>query len=80
MDAINFNQNYNGILKRKLNDSCDETSGWWYSIESADFNNDGLEDLVLGNLGKIINIKQIRKNLLKCFMMILMIMVVRTSF
>ena len=46
-------KNYNGILKKeKLNDSCDDRRGWWYSIESADFNNDGQEDLVLGNLGK----------------------------
>ena len=46
-------KNYNGILKKeKLNDSCDQRHGWWYSIESADFNNDGQEDLVLGNLGK----------------------------
>ena len=46
-------KNHNGVLKKeKLNDSCDERRGWWYSIESADFNNDGQEDLVLGNLGK----------------------------
>ena len=46
-------KNHNGVLKKeKLNDSCDERRGWWYSIESADFNNDGKEDLVLGNLGK----------------------------
>jgi hypothetical protein len=46
-------KNYNGVLKKeKLNDSCDQRRGWWYSIESADFNNDGQEDLVLGNLGK----------------------------
>ncbi|UCG85427.1 MAG: VCBS repeat-containing protein [Gemmatimonadota bacterium] len=25
--------------------------GWWYSIESGDFNGDGLPDLVAGNLG-----------------------------
>ena len=46
-------KNYNGILKKeKLNDSCDIRRGWWYSIESGDFNNDGQEDLVLGNLGQ----------------------------
>jgi hypothetical protein len=46
-------KNNNGNLsKEKLNDSCDEKFGWWYSIEAGDFNNDGQEDLVLGNLGK----------------------------
>ena len=46
-------KNDKGILKKqKLNDSCDELYGWWYSIEKADLNQDGVEDLVLGNLGE----------------------------
>ena len=46
-------KNDKGILKKqKLNDSCDELYGWWYSIETADLNEDGIEDLVLGNLGE----------------------------
>ena len=46
-------KNDKGILKKqKLNDSCDELYGWWYSIETADLNEDGMEDLVLGNLGE----------------------------
>jgi hypothetical protein len=44
--------NDGNLFKEKLNDSCDEKFGWWYSIEAGDFNNDGQEDLVLGNLGK----------------------------
>ncbi|MFL2638704.1 MAG: VCBS repeat-containing protein [Flavobacteriaceae bacterium] len=46
-------KNDNGSFKKeKLNDSCDDVYGWWYSIESGDFNNDGQDDLVLGNLGE----------------------------
>jgi len=29
----------------------EETSGWWYSIHSADLDNDGDQDLIGGNLG-----------------------------
>tara|TARA_B110000238_G_scaffold57268_1_gene62563 strand:+ start:154 stop:3456 length:3303 start_codon:yes stop_codon:yes gene_type:complete len=46
-------KNENGIFKKqKLNDSCDEVYGWWYSIETSDLNGDGQQDLVLGNLGE----------------------------
>jgi hypothetical protein len=31
--------------------SVEAPEGWWYSITSADFNNDGLPDYFLGNLG-----------------------------
>ena len=46
-------KNDSGLFKKnKLNNNCDDTYGWWYSIESGDFNNDGQQDLVMGNLGE----------------------------
>ncbi len=38
-------------FKRRQHDELSHLSGWWYSIEKADFNNDGKTDFVLGNLG-----------------------------
>ena len=32
-----------------------DKKGWWFSIKSADINNDGLMDLIAGNIG--LNIK-----------------------
>lgn len=35
----------------------DELKGWWYSIDQADFNNDGKMDFLLGNIGENIKFK-----------------------
>ncbi len=32
--------------------NLDDLKGWWQSIGTADFNNDGKKDLVLGNIGE----------------------------
>ncbi len=37
-------------LNNKVN--LDNTSGWWYSINHGDFNNDGREDILVGNVGE----------------------------
>ena len=43
---------YNGIGFEKVESNLSEYEGWWYAIESDDFDQDGDEDLVLGNLGE----------------------------
>ena len=48
---IIFFENENGRLTRKTLPFEEETRGWWNTIEVADINSDGKEDLVLGNLG-----------------------------
>ncbi|NNE29095.1 MAG: VCBS repeat-containing protein, partial [Saprospiraceae bacterium] len=38
-------------LVRRSYPELESLKGWWYSVASGDFNNDGKEDFVLGNLG-----------------------------
>ena len=50
---IKFFKNVNGSFK----DVSDEllkgkSSGWWFDIQKGDFDNDGDQDLIVGNLGK----------------------------
>ena len=44
-------ENEKGKLTRKSNKTLDNSSGWWFSIEKGDFDGDGDDDFILGNLG-----------------------------
>ena len=47
---ITFFENQNGVFKKNSNLIANST-GWWYSIEKADIDQDGDEDYFIGNLG-----------------------------
>ena len=50
---ITIIKNDNGKFTKEeinMNLGCSST-GWWYSVEVGDLNNDNLPDLVVGNLG-----------------------------
>jgi hypothetical protein len=46
-------KNMNGKeLVPKVNKEMDEYKGWWYSVVAGDFDNDGDDDYLMGNLGE----------------------------
>ncbi len=50
---IKFYQNNSGKFVDVSNDVLTgNTTGWWFDIQKGDFDNDGDQDLVVGNLGK----------------------------
>ena len=50
---IKFYRNVKGVFE-DVSDQLVQgnTSGWWFSLEKGDFDNDGDQDLIVGNLGK----------------------------
>tara|TARA_R110000823_G_C15950098_1_gene501573 strand:- start:214 stop:3552 length:3339 start_codon:yes stop_codon:yes gene_type:complete len=48
---ITIFKNNNGILKKQFNPALDATSGWWFSLDQGDFDQDGDIDLIAGNIG-----------------------------
>ena len=52
---IKFYRNIQGNLMEDDKNYVINKKGWWFSIKSADINNDGLMDLIAGNIG--LNIK-----------------------
>jgi hypothetical protein len=54
---VTFFKNQNGKLKRQEQTGVEKAVGWWNSLTSADFDNDGDMDYVAGNLGLNTNYK-----------------------
>ncbi len=48
---ITIFNNQDGRLTKTENPDLADTSGWWFSIAKGDFDNDGDEDFISGNLG-----------------------------
>lgn len=50
---IKFFKNTGGAFKDVSNQLLSgNTSGWWFDVQKGDFDNDGDQDLIVGNLGK----------------------------
>jgi len=50
--SVNFYKNNKGKLENVTDLVFEQPqTGWWFSLEKGDFNNDGYTDLVAGNLG-----------------------------
>ena len=58
---IKFYKNSLGVFKDESKKYNLNKKGWWFSIHSADINNDGLMDLIVGNIGLNIKFKASKK-------------------
>ena len=48
---ITFFRNDNGVLIKSVATGLEDATGWWFSLEKGDFDNDGDLDFIAGNLG-----------------------------
>lgn len=48
---VTFFENQNGAFRKLRSSVSEATFGWWNTVSSADFNEDGFPDYVIGNLG-----------------------------
>ena len=44
-------KNNKGTFETLVMNGCESTAGWWFSVETADMDGDGDEDIIAGNLG-----------------------------
>jgi enediyne biosynthesis protein E4 len=51
MPIVVLRNNYGEFVSVSNELGLNKTEGWWHDIESADFNNDGIVDFVIGNQG-----------------------------
>jgi hypothetical protein len=51
MPVTLFKNNKGTTFERLQGSGLDKLSGWWYTIEKGDFDNDGDQDFIAGNLG-----------------------------
>ena len=67
--SINFFKNNNGVFtdvsKQLLKN---KSTGWWFDIQKGDFDNDGDQDLIVGNLGKNYKYKASKDNPFKVYL------------
>ncbi|GAB5401759.1 MAG: VCBS repeat-containing protein [Aureisphaera sp.] len=47
-----FNNNNGTFAKAENTSGLEKTEGWWFSAHAADFDGDGDQDYILGNIGK----------------------------
>ena len=59
-------KNNKGQLKT-LPSNLNELNGWWQTVTYADVNNDGKQDLILGNIGENFYLQPSKKNPVKLF-------------
>jgi hypothetical protein len=66
--GIGFFENQKGIFKNISEKSAlDDEKGWWFTVAEIDVNNDGLQDYIVGNVGKNIKFKASKENEFKVF-------------
>ncbi len=51
MPVTIFTQSNDGNFKKQILNGLENSEGWYYSVETADMDNDGDKDIIVGNLG-----------------------------
>ncbi len=51
MPVTIFTQSSDGKFEKQILEGLEDSSGWYYSVQTADMDNDGDDDIIVGNLG-----------------------------